>query len=218
MSAAVLSPPPAKPAARRRVRPIARPPAAPRLTEAEYLKIERTTPDGPRHEFVDGGMIEMSGASFRHSQISKRTVNALDALIAAREGGGPPLGTFGSGTRIRVPSGRYRYPDVYVVPIPPQMLDGEGDVILNPLVIVEVLSPTTADTDRTTKLAEYRAIPSLTDYLLLDQDAPAAEHHAREPGGEWRTGEASVAEDGPDAALALHGLGELMLAPLYPPG
>ena len=218
MSAAVLSPPPAKPAARRRVRPIARPPAAPRLTEAEYLKIERAAPDGPRHEFVDGRMIEMPGSSRRHNLIAPRIWQSLQALIAAREAAAPPREIYLNDMRLRVPSGRFRYPDVMVAPSPPVLLDGEQDTVLNPVIIVEILSPTTADTDRTAKLAEYRAISSLTDYLLIDQDTPAAEHHAREPGGEWRTVEKSVAEDGLDAALTLHGLGRLKLAPLYPPG
>ena len=218
MTAALLPPPP-------RVRrpapafspPAVPPPAVPVLTEAEYLRVERTSADDQRHEFDGTRRIPMSGASRRHVKVAKAVERALDDLIGDR-----PLETHRSDLRLRVPSGRYRYPDVMLTPDPPAMLDGEQDTVLNPRVIVEVLSPTTAATDQGVKLAEYRTIPSLTDYVLLSQDEPAADHYARVGGGAanpdepdaWRV----VTHAGPGAAVPLTGLGPLALAPLYPAG
>ena len=186
------------------------------MTEAEYLHRERTFPgNGPRHEFVDGRMIEMSGASRAHNLLARRVCRTIEDMID--EAAGPdvlPLELYQSDMRLRVPSGRFRYPDVLVVPAPPLLLDGHQDTVLNPLVIVEILSPTTAATDRGAKLAEYRSVPSLTDYLLLSQDGPTAVLHTRPPGGEW----AEAHFDGPDAAVPLAALGgaTLTLGPLYP--
>ncbi len=109
-----------------------------------------------------------------------------------------------------------------LTPDPPAMLDGEHDEVLNPLLIVEVLSPSTAHVDRGAKLAEYRGIPSLTDYLLFAQNEPAVDHYVRVGGGAdhpdepdaWRL----ISYEGPAAAVPLAGLGDLALGPLYPQG
>ena len=97
------------------------------------------------------------------------------------------------------------------------MPDGEQDTVLNPVVIVEVLSPTTEHVDRGVKLAEYRAIPSLADYVLSSRDGPAADHYRRTAGGAADPGAADewavVTHTGP-AAVPLTGLGQLELGPL----
>ena len=209
---AVLAPPPAPD---RSVPSLAPEPDRP-LTEAEYLTIERAA-EGPRHEYDGSRRIPMAGASRRHGKLAKAVERALDDLIGDR-----PLETHRAELRLRVPSGRYRYPDVMLTPDPPALLDGEQDTVLNPLVIVEVLSDSTASTDRGVKLREYRDIPSLTDYVLLQQDGPAADHYVRVGGGAahpdepdaWRL----MSYEGPDAAVPLAGLGGLALGPLYPRG
>ena len=204
-----LAPPP---------RPVQEPPrsvgaertGAGRMTEAEYLRRERSAPGGPRHEFVDGRRIEMPGSSYRHNRIARRVARALEDAIGERA-----FEVVAADQRLRVPSGRHRYPDVMVVPDPPELLDEEQDTVLNPLVVVEILSPTTAATDTGAKLREYRALPSLTDYLILAQDGPRAELHSRGPGGGWAEGTFA----GADAAVPLAGLGAaLILGPLYPAG
>ena len=201
------------------------PPAGPAaMTEAEYLRVERTTAEGPRCEFDGSRRIPMPGVSRRHSFLVKAAERALDDLIAARPEPGRsarPLETHRESVRLRVPAGRYRYPDVFVCPRPPEMLDDEQDTVLDPLVIVEVLSPTTEHLDRGVKLTEYRAIPSLTDYLLLSQSEPACDHYRRTGGGaadpaapdRWEV----VTHAGPAAAVPLTaaGLGELALGPIY---
>ena len=210
--------PPAAPPARQTAAEAPSPAADPDrpLTEAEYLVIERAA-EGPRCEYDGTHRLPMPGNTRRHVDLAKAVERSLDDLIAAA---GLPLATYRSDLRMRVPSGRYRYPDVMLTPDPPEVLDGEQDTVLNPLVIVEVLSDSTAATDRGAKLREYRAIPSLTDYVLLQQDGPAADHYVRVGGGAahpdepdaWRL----MSYDGADAAVPLAGLGELALGPLYP--
>ena len=201
----VLDPPPAR-------RPPARlPEPAPRrpMTETEYLAYERGLSCGPRHEFVDGDLIEMPGSSRPHNRIALRVVRKLADMADA-----VGLEAYTHDMRLRVPSGRFRYPDVMIAPEPPEMLPGpEQDTLLNPVVIVEILSRSTATTDRVRKLAEYREIPSLTDYLILSQDGPACTHHRRVGPAAWDSDEVA----GPGAAVTLAGLGELALGPLYPP-
>ena len=188
------------------------------LTEADYLRIERAA-GGRRCEFDGTHRIPMSGTSRRHGLIAKAVERAFDDLIAAS---GRPLETHRIDLRVRVPPGRYRYPDVFVCPDPPTLMDDEQDTVTDPLAIAEILSPSTAHVDRGAKLAEYRAIPSLTDYLLFSQDEPAIDHDVRVGGGAahpdepdaWRL----ISYEGPDVVVPLAGLGELALGPLYPGG
>ncbi|NNJ27045.1 hypothetical protein LzC2_31420 [Planctomycetes bacterium LzC2] len=98
--------------------------------------------------------------------------------------------------------------------MPPEMMPGdEQDTLLNPAVLVEVLSPSTATTDRVEKQAEYREIPSLTDYLILSQDEPRCDHYSRLSAEEWKL----VTYVGPDAVIPLSNLGDVSLGALYPP-
>ena len=206
MPPALLSPPAAAPP----VPASASEPAPAGMTEAEYLAFERSAPhNAPRHEFVTGELIEMAGASRVHNLIARRAGRAFEDLLVGRA-----FEVYQSDMRLRVPSGRFRYPDVVVAPSPPDLLPGgEQDTLLNPAVLVEVLSPSTATTDRVDKQAEYRSIPSLTDYLILSQDEPRCDHYSRLGPEAWKL----VTLAGPDAALTLHGLRELSLGSLYPP-
>jgi len=206
--ASPLAPPAAEPAAEPSV-------SAP-MTEAEYLRIERAATEGLRAEFDGSRRIPMSGASRRHIILAKLIERLLDELIAARpaaERAARKLMTFRSDLRLRVPGGRYRYPDVLLTPDPPEVLDEEQDTVLNPLLIVEALSPSTERTDRGIKLAEYRTIPTLTDYLLVDQSEPLIDHYRRTGGGESNPGEPDrwevTTHRGPTATVPLAGLGEL---------
>lgn len=201
MSATLAPPPPVS---------VTAPPAAAKMTEAEYLAFERNAPgNGPRHEFVDGELIEMPGASRLHNLIARRICRAIEDLLSGR-----PFEIYQSDMRLRVPSGRCRYPDVIVAPSPPDLAPGdEQDTLLNPVVLVEVLSPSTAVIDRVDKQAEYREIPSLTDYLILSQDEPRCDHYSRLGPDAWKL----VTLVGPDAVAALTDLGDLPLGSLFPP-
>lgn len=93
---------------------------------------------------------------------------------------------FSSDVRVRTPrTGSYVYPDVSVVFGEPVAPAGSDDILTNPTVVVEVLSPSTASYDRGEKLELYREIPSLRDYVLVHTDAVHVEHFARQPDGSW---------------------------------
>ncbi|NNJ26596.1 Uma2 family endonuclease [Alienimonas chondri] len=199
--------------------------AAEIMTEADYLRIERAATEGLRAEFDSSRRIPMTGASLRHVDLSRRVEEALRSLIAARpaaDRAARPLTTFRSDLRLRVPAGRYRYPDVMLTPDPPATLDDEQDTVLNPLPIAEVLSPSTEHVDRGAKLAEYRAIPTLTDYLLIAQDEPQIDHYRRTGGGAAEPNEADrwevVRYTGEEAEVPLTNLGPLPLGQLYGTG
>ncbi len=207
MSVALLAPPrPPSPAAA--ASPSHAPPGSiVRLVEEEYLRTERADADGLRHEFSNGEMLPMAGESELHIDLAKAIERMLDDLIGDRS-----RKTFRSNMRLRVPGGRHRYPDVMLTPRPPRMLDGEQDTVTDPLVIVEVLSPTTAHVDRGAKLDDYRTIPSLTDYLIVSQDEPLVDHYTRLSATEWKL----VTHAGSDAVVPVTGVGGLTLGPLYP--
>ncbi len=178
------------------------------MTAEEYLAFERVA-EGPRHEFVAGELIEMPGASLPHNRVAGRLFRVLADLAEA-----VGMEAFIHDMRVRTAADRFRYPDVMISPAPPELLPGaEQDTLLNPVVIVEVLSPSTATTDRVEKQAEYRAIPSLTDYLILSQNEPRCDHYSRLGAEAWKL----VTYVGADAVVPLRDLGPLPLGPLFPP-
>lgn len=148
-----------------------------RMTAAEYLIWERQQTE--RHEFLDGEVFLQAGGTRRHSLIGANCIRAIGNGLS--DGG---CEVHGSDMRVYIEAtGLYAYPDVSVV-CPPVQGDSE-DVISNPRVIVEVLSPSTADYDRGGKFGHYRQLPSLQEYIVLSQDEARAEHHQRTPEGHW---------------------------------
>jgi Uma2 family endonuclease len=102
--------------------------------------------------------------------------------------------------RVELPTGLHTYPDVSVVCEPPQFTDGHRDTLLNPLLVCEVLSPSTEAYDRGRKFAHYRSCPTLREYLLISQDHVLVEHFARQrESGQW----VLTALDSMDAVLEL---------------
>lgn len=175
------------------------------LSPAEYLGFERQAKE--RHEYVDGKLRHRHGASLRHNLIAGLVATLLNNALAER-----PFVVCVNDLRVRIPVGPYYYPDAVVAPSPPQMEDAEQDTLLNPLVVVEVLSPSTEAIDRREKLDSYRLIPSLTDYLIVFQDQKRVEHYSRVSAGEWRL----VSRDSADDVVTLTSLGvELKLGDLY---
>jgi len=151
----------------------------PRLSPAEYLEIERAAET--RHEYFDGQMFAMAGGSYRQSLIIFNLASELrDALK------GKPCGVAGQDLRTSVSAdGLYAYPDVLVVCGEPRFLDGRGDTIINPTLIIEVLSPSTEAYDRGLKFAQYRKIESLQEYMLVSQAEALVEVFRRRANGEW---------------------------------
>jgi Uma2 family endonuclease len=156
-----------------------------RYTVQEYLALERRS--DTKHAFFRGEIFAMAGGTVPHAVIA---VNVGGELRARLKRG--PCRVYSSDMRLKVAAtGLYTYPDVMVVCGDPQLADGQEDMIENPKVIVEVLSPSTEDYDRGGKFEHYRAIATLTDYVLVAQDVRRVEHRSRQADGKWRTVEAT---------------------------
>lgn len=157
-------------------------------TENEYLALERASQE--RHEYLDGQIYLMAGESTAHGAIC---TNSGGQLYIQLKGG--PCQVFSKDTKVRsgpIPKlrhssqGLYSFPDLVVVCGEPQFLDEHRDVLINPKVIIEVLSPTTEAFDRGEKFLRYRTyLDSLTDYVVVAQSQPLIEHFARDANGQW---------------------------------
>lgn len=151
----------------------------------EYLCFERKATE--RHEWLDGMIYAMAGESPEHSLISTNIVIALGSQLK-----GKPCAVFSPNmkvyTRLATDTtrrGLFAYPDVMVVCGQPMFHDTHRDVMVNPQVIIEVLSPSTERYDRGEKFARYRQRTSLTDYLLVSQSQPSIEHFTRQANDHW---------------------------------
>lgn len=173
-------------------------PVAPRVTEAEYLGAERAADE--RHVYLDGRVWAMAGESPFHADISANLVIIIGSQLEGR-----PCRARTKDTRVRggpadprpfnSTAGLYSYPDVGVICGEPEYLDDQKDVVTNPAVIVEVLSPSTEAFDRGEKFERFRRWnPTLSDYLLVSQDRPWIDHFTRQPDGTWRLAEAHGSE------------------------
>ncbi len=160
-----------------------------KLTEAEYLEIERRSE--VKHELVDGTMVAMAGASPVHVLIVTNIVAALGSQLKDRE-----CTAYASDLRVKIQkSGRFTYPDVSVVGGRIELGTEQQDILLNPRVIVEVLSESTKNYDRGEKFEQYRSIPSFTEYLLVAQDRHHVEHYVRQKDGRWLLAETDSLAD-----------------------
>ena len=184
------------------------------MTPEEFLEFDRAAPEGEKYEFLDGEVVpwngdwkSMAGASTPHNRVALTVSGLLFNQLR-----GKPCEPFGSEQRVQMPGGNYVYPDVFVACKPEFVADKFGTVT-NPVVIFEVLSPSTAKKDRTTKFRRYQAIPSLRDYIFLEQDFMAAYHHARaDDGQQWFLRVLSQ----PDEELVLDSIGcRLKLSEIY---
>ncbi len=150
--------------------------AATRLTPEEYLIAERAAE--LRHEYVNGVLIEMSGASRQHVRI---VVNLTRHLGNALADG--PCEPYANDMRVWVPRRlTYNYPDVAVVCGEAKFLDNEFDTLLNPVLVIEVLSPSTEKRDRAAKFRDYRTLDSFAEYVLIAQDKQEIDHYVKRDG------------------------------------
>jgi Uma2 family endonuclease len=159
---------------------IARPLIRRRFTPAEYLLIERNA--DTRSEFLDGEIYAMAGASEAHITINDNLVGEGYAQLK-----GTPCQ--GMSQNVKVPAGGeklFAYPDYLIVCGEKEYRDAEQDVLINPIVIFEVLSPSTEQYDRTTKFDLYKQIETFREYVLIEQDRPRVEHWLRLEDGSWR--------------------------------
>lgn len=148
------------------------------LTPEEYLAFERQ--GETKHEYVAGEIIAMVGASRAHNLIRMDTATHLNLQLRSRG-----CDVYPSDMRVKIGSlGIYTYPDITVVCGESELEGSEQDTLLNPAVIIEVLSPSTARYDRGLKFRRYQLIPSLRHYLLIAQDEPRVEHYTIAQDGE----------------------------------
>lgn len=158
--------------------------AQPRLSPEQYLELERVAEF--RHEYYDGRMYAMPGGTFPHVVVIGNVAYGLRNGLGKR-----PYIVATSDMRVRAsPKGLYTYPDIAVVCGPPKLLDGHKDPLLNPILIVEVLSPGTEAYDRGFKFAQYRTLESLQEYALVSQSEPRVEVFRRQASGDWLLSEA----------------------------
>jgi Uma2 family endonuclease len=175
-----------------------------RMSPEHFLAWERTETE--RHQYVRGEVFAMAGGSPRHNAI---VANAIIALGATLRGRGCTV--LSSDQRIRSGDGeQYVYVDVSVVCGPLRLVSGTTDVLENPDLVVEVLSPGTEAYDRGDKWEGYQRIPELRDYVLVSQGSVRVEHFARQAGGTWRYG-----VSGPGAVVLLSDGTELSVDALY---
>lgn len=149
------------------------------VSPAEYLAFERQAET--KHQYVAGEVFAMTGASWRHSLIVANLVTEIGLQLR-----GSPCRVLPSDLRLAIAAeGPFFYPDVVALCAEPRFLDGERDTLLNPELVVEVLSPSKEAFDRGLKFAHYRAVPSLREVLFVAQDARRVEQLSRRDEGHW---------------------------------
>jgi Uma2 family endonuclease len=151
----------------------------PRYTPEEYLALERQAEY--KSEYFAGEIFAMAGASREHNLIAFNLAGALSVQLR-----GTSCQGFSADMRVKVSStGLYTYPDLVVACGELLVEDERGDTLLNPTLIVEILSPSTEAYDRGEKFAQYRRFGSLMEYVLVAQDRCRVERFARQPDGQW---------------------------------
>ena len=149
------------------------------LTAQDYLVWERQ--QETRHEYFDGQIFAMTGASRAHNVLCANVLASLHGQLR-----GKPCEIYANDMRVKVSeTGMYTYPDVVVACGEPRFEDQAVDTLLNPVLIIEVLSDSTERYDRGAKFAHYRSLPSLQEYLLISQTECRAEQYNRQPGNHW---------------------------------
>jgi Uma2 family endonuclease len=175
------------------------------VTPQEYLEFERVAET--KSEYFNGEIFAMAGASLQHNRITRNLTLALASQLR-----GNPCEAFSADMRVRVPAtGLYTYPDVVVGCGELQLEDQHFDTLLNPTLIIEVLSGSTAHYDRGEKFAQYRRLESFREYVLVSQDRCRVERFVRR-GDEWTLTEFSD----PQVSVVLESIGcTLSLAEVY---
>jgi Uma2 family endonuclease len=178
-----------------------------RYTLEEYIELEKSSEE--RYEYFDGEVFAMAGGSINHGRIMRNIIRDLENKLA-----GGDCEVLPSDVRIKVPKAfPYRYPDVVVVcgELVVEKIQGQ-EMLVNPVLIVEVLSPTTEAYDHNAKFIAYQSIESFREYLLIAQDRPQVTQYVRQPSGKWLRSDV----EGLDGALHLESLNlPLTLGEIY---
>ena len=148
------------------------------VSPEEYLELERAAKE--KHEYLDGEIFLMSGAGRRHNQIATNLIYSITSQIRDRD-----CVVYGSDMRVKIPNQNYTYPDVVAVCGEQEFEDETEDNLLNPLVIIEILSKSTEAYDRGAKFEQYQTIPSFREYILVSQEPFRVEHFVRQDVSKW---------------------------------
>lgn len=177
------------------------------ISAEEYLERERAAVD-EKHEYIDGWLVAMTGASLPHNLIVANLIRCFGNQLAETD-----CRVTANDLRVALPSvDKYAYPDIVVYCGEPELDEEQLDMLYNPTVLVETLSPTTEGYDRGEKSSRYRQIDSLQEYLLVAQDEHHVEHYVRQDDGSWRLTDT----DGLDATIILPSIeAELPLDEVY---
>ena len=176
------------------------------LTPEQYLELERGAER--RSEYIDGRMFAMAGANEAHNLVVANTLSAIHQQLRTR-----PCRVYSTDMRVRSRTqGPYMYPDLAAVCGAPEFANNEFDTLLNPVLVIEVLSPSTEAYDRGRKFEAYKKIETLREYLLIAADRMHADLYIRQSEGRWLL--TSVGQ--PADVLTLGAVSvELRLADLY---
>jgi Uma2 family endonuclease len=151
-----------------------------RYSLEEYLELDKNSEE--RYEYFDGEVVAMAGAKLSHNRVARNMIRSLENKLD-----GTDCEVLPADMRIKVPTALpYRYPDLVVVCGEPMIEDLQGqEMLLNPLLIVEVLSESTEAYDQGRKFTAYQSIPSFREYLLVAQDRPHVIQYVRQASGKW---------------------------------
>ncbi len=174
-------------------------------TVEEYLAFEREAFE--KHEYINGEIVAMAGASREHNLIGLNIAAEIRFKLKGKN-----CEVYANDMRVRLKTDVYGYPDVVVVCGKPQFADSEFDILLNPTVRVEVLSPSTRFKDKTEKLEDFRKLDSLKECLLIEQRKMFIEHYIKQTPNQWLL---RIYENA-DEMINLESIGcEISLADIY---
>ena len=176
------------------------------LTAQDYLVWERQ--QETRHEYLEGQVFAMTGASRAHNMLCANILASLHGQLRDK-----PCEIYVNDMRVKVSeTGMYTYPDLVAACGEPRFEDQAVDTLLNPVLIIEVLSDSTERYDRGAKFTHYRSVVSLKEYLLVSQHESRVEHYVRQPGNHWLLTEYQEMQD----RIDLNSLDSyLLLAEIY---
>ena len=150
------------------------------ISPQDYLALERISKE--KHEYFQGKIVAMAGASLIHNRLVANLLGEIREALKNK-----PCEILPSDIRVSTPSREsYMYPDAVIVCGQPEMEDDKFDTLKNPVVIFEILSPSTEDHDRGRKFFFYRQIPSFKEYILVDSTKPFVEISRQEENGAWK--------------------------------
>lgn len=156
-------------------------------TREEYLAYDEASAE--KHQFYKGEIFAMSGGSFNHAKIDTNATSQLQSRLA-----GSTCEVMNSDMRVSTPAGLDTYPDASVYCGEPELIDNNC-TLTNPVLIIEVLSPTTRNYDQGDKFTHYRSIPALQNYLLIESEFMHIAHYHRQGKHEWLLREYQHGED-----------------------